>query len=100
MKVMSAIGRAIKRFLLWLFMVAVMVVLLVGGVTLFFYQQAGSDDLPKTTVSFGEVELAVNGFDFTIPILGGITHKQYSQPEDLTVQDLGSFSAQPTFSFS
>lgn len=100
MKVMSAIGRAIKRFFLWLFMVAVMVVLLVGGVTLFFYQQAGSDDLPQTTVSFGGTALSLNGFDFTIPILGGITHKEYSQPEDLTVQDLGSFTTQPAFSFS
>lgn len=96
MRFLKAVGRAIRRFFLWLLMVALMVVLLVGGVTLFFYQNTGEKNLPPSQSSFGGVELQVNGYHWTLPVLGGVTQKELVKPEDLTVQDLGTFVQQPT----
>ena len=95
MRFFRALGRGLARFGLWLLMVLAMVVLLVGGTALFFYQQADEGDLPASGVSFGGTELTVNGYDWTLPVLGGITEKQIARPGDLTVEDLGSFSSRP-----
>lgn len=95
MKFFRALGRGLARLGLWLLMVLAMVVLLVGGAALFFYQKADESDLPGADASFGGVQLTVNGYDWTLPVLGGLTKKQLSQAGDLTVQELGSFSSQP-----
>ncbi len=95
MKFRKKMSRAISRFFLWLFMVVLATVVLVGGVTLFFYQKAGVQTLPSAQAFLNDVELQVNGYQWTVPILGGVTQKNLTQTEDLTMQDLGTFDKQP-----
>ncbi len=95
MKFRKKMGRAIARFFLWLFLVILATALLVGGVTLFFYQRVGEQNLPDAKVLVNETPLDINGYQWSIPILGGLTQKQLAKAEDLTVQDLGTFDTQP-----
>ena len=81
-----------RRFLLWLVMVAATLALILGGSAAFFYTQAGSADLPQQPVVFGGAELEPNGWDWSVPVLGGKLTKQVQSPTNLSVQHLGTFS--------
>ena len=78
-----------KKLLLWLLMVALFVAVLLGGVFGAAYFLAGEDSLPAETVSFGGVELENSGYEWEVPIFGGILYKNYYRPANLTVQQLG-----------
>lgn len=81
-----------RRFLLWLVMVAATLALILGGSAAFFYTQAGPADLPQQPVAFGGAELEPNGWDWSVPVLGGRLTKQVQSPTNLSVQHLGTFS--------
>ena len=81
-----------RRFLLWLVMVAATLALILGGSAAFFYTQAGPADLPQQPVAFGGTELEPNGWDWSVPVLGGRLTKQVQSPTNLSVQHLGTFS--------
>lgn len=83
-----------KKLLLWMLMVASFVVILVGGVVLAFYSFAGESDLPEETASFGGVVLQNIGYDWDVPILGGVLNKHFYEPTTLSVQKLGTFEDQ------
>lgn len=78
-----------KKLLLWLVMVVLMVALLLGGTLAVLYSMAGEKDMPQTNPTFMETELTPNGYEWQIPVLGGILHKEFTQPTNLTVQKLG-----------
>lgn len=80
-----------KRLLLWVLMVALFVVILLGGVAAAFYAFAGEGDLPEETASFGGVTLQNVGYEWEVPILGGVLNKHFYEPSTLTVQKLGAF---------
>ena len=100
MAVLKKIVRALGKLFLWLFMVLCMVIILVGSVTLFFYYQTQEQSLPPSEYWFADIPLKTNGYQWSIPILGGIIHKQFLQPQDLTVQDLGRLEEQPKLKLS
>lgn len=81
-----------RRFLLWVVMVIVMVAVLLGGTAGVLYTMVGEDDLPQGHVSFGEVTLEPNGWEWQVPVLGGVVEKTYQSPTNLTVQKLGTFT--------
>lgn len=100
MTILKKIAKAFGKLFLWLFMVFCMVIILVGSVTLFFYSQTKEQSLPPSEYSFADIPLQTNGYQWSIPILGGIIHKEFLQPQDLTVQDLGTLQEQPTLKLS
>ena len=81
-----------RKFLLWLVMVALMVALILGGTAAFLYSRIGEKDLPQEPVTFGETALEPNGWDWVIPVLGDSVNKTYQSPTNLTVQKLGTFT--------
>ena len=81
-----------RKFLLWLVMVALMVALILGGTAAFLYSRIGEKDLPQEPVTFGETALEPNGWDWVIPVLGDSVNKTYQSPTNLTVQKLGIFT--------
>lgn len=90
MRFWKAVGRGVLRLLGWVLMVALMLALLIGGATAYFYSQTGEDDLPGGEVSLGGAALEVNGLDWRVPVVGGV-EKRIVRPETLEVQDLGRF---------
>lgn len=85
-----------RKILLWLVMVVLMVTLLLGGTGWFLYSATGANTLPQEPVTFGEITLEPNGYDWQVPVLGGIVQKQFDSPTNLTVQNLGNFVEPPT----
>lgn len=81
-----------RRFLLWLVMVAATLALILGSSVGYFYSRAGAADLPQQPVVFGGAELTSNGWDWTVPVLGDRLSKQVQSPTNLSVQHLGTFS--------
>ena len=78
-----------KKLLLWLLMVALFVALLLGGVVGAAYFMTSESSLPEESVSFGGATLENSGYQWDVPILGGVLYKTYYQPANLTVQQLG-----------
>ena len=81
-----------RKLLLWLVMVVVMVAVILGGTAAFLYSRSGEDALPQEAVTFGEVALEPNGWDWTVPVLGDAVNKKYQSLTNLTVQKLGTFT--------
>lgn len=80
-----------KRLLLWLLMVVVFVALLLGGTVGAFYYMTGEDDMPEENVTFGGVALQNVGYEWKVPIFGGVIYKSFYSPATLTEQKLGDF---------
>ena len=78
-----------RRFLLWILMVTLLVLLLVGGVLGFLYWQTDEADLPAEQASLGSTALVPNGHDWSLPVMGGVLHRQFSDSPSLGAQDLG-----------
>lgn len=81
-----------RKLLLWLVMVVLMVALILGGTAAFLYSRTGEDSLPQEPVTFGELALEPNGWDWVVPVLGDSVNKTYQSPTNLTVQQLGTFT--------
>ena len=81
-----------RKLLLWLVMVVVMVAVILGGAAAFLYSRTGEDSLPQEAVTFGEVTLEPNGWDWGVPVLGDAVNKKYQSLTNLTVQKLGTFT--------
>ena len=81
-----------RKLLLWLVMVIVMVALILGGTAAFLYSRTGEDSLPQEAVTFGDVTLEPNGWDWVVPVLGDSVNKTYQSLTNLTVQKLGTFT--------
>ena len=68
-----------KRALLWLLMVLVFTALVLGGALGFFYFSTGEDDLPASGVTFaGQLLTMPAGFDWKLPVLGGVLWREFS----------------------
>ncbi|MBQ8648301.1 MAG: peptidoglycan DD-metalloendopeptidase family protein [Oscillospiraceae bacterium] len=87
MKVLRAVG----KLCLWIIMVAVMTALLVGGVLAFLYSRAGQEDLPADPVTFEGQTLENVGYDWAVPILGGVIEREFQLSPGLALQELGTF---------
>ena len=87
-----------KKLLLWLLMVVLFVALILGGAVGAVYFSINEEDLPAETASFGGVTLENVGYEWDVPIFGGILYKNYYEPTTLSVQDLGDFgNTRPEF---
>lgn len=82
-----------KKVLLWLVMVLFFLALILGGTIGAMYYMVGEDDLPAASLPFAETELTPTGYEWSLPVLGGVLSKDYAQPTNLTVQKLGSLGA-------
>lgn len=80
-----------KKLLLWLLMVALFLALILGGSIGAMYMMAGKGDLPQDAVTLGGIPLETIGYDWSVPVLGGVVDKHLQQPTNLTVQKLGDF---------
>ena len=80
-----------KKLLLWLLMVVLFVAVLLGGAVGVVFASISEEDLPAETAAFGGVTLENAGYEWDVPIFGGIFYKNYYQPANLSVQDLGDF---------
>lgn len=80
-----------KKLILWLFMVVLFVAALLGGSIGAFYFMIGEDDLPEQTASFGGVTLENAGYEWDVPVFGGVVSRHFYQPSTLSVQKLGDF---------
>lgn len=78
-----------KKLLLWLLMVVLFVAVLLGGTVGAFYAMTDEGDLPAEEIAFGGVALQNAGYEWDVPVLGGVLYKHYYQPANLTVQRLG-----------
>ncbi|HJB68049.1 MAG TPA: M23 family metallopeptidase [Candidatus Fournierella excrementigallinarum] len=68
-----------KRALLWLLMVLVFTALVLGGALGFFYYSTDADDLPASGVTFaGQLLTMPAGFDWKLPVLGGVLWREFS----------------------
>lgn len=72
---MKAFLRGVGRILAWLLLVAVLTGVLVGGVLAFFYSRTGEDKLPQDPVTYGGQALENVGYDWKVPVLGGVLHQ-------------------------
>lgn len=81
--------RILKRILLWLLLVAVLVVLLVGGVVAWSYYHTDPTAFTPPAVSVGGRSLAVNGYTWNVPVMGGLLYKSSEAPATLQTQELG-----------
>jgi biotin carboxyl carrier protein len=78
-----------KKLLLWILMVVLFVALLLGGSFLALYMMTGTSALPDEAVTLGSVTLQNSGYDWQVPILGGVVEKKFYSAPTLTVQKLG-----------
>ena len=88
---MKAFLRGVGRILAWLLLVAVLTGVLVGGVLAFFYSRTGEDKLPQDPVTYGGQALENVGYDWKVPVLGGVLHRRFQLSPGLALQDLGTF---------
>ena len=85
-----------KRFLLWLVGVVLGVVLLLAAVMGVSYAFVTQGSCPDGSVQFGGEALAVNGYCWQVPLIGGRLDKVFNEPSTLTVQKLGTvYDAHP-----
>ncbi len=77
-------ARAVRRFVLWLFLVALFTCALLAGALGFFWWRAGEEALPRGGVSLAGQDLgAPAGYDWQVPVLGGVLWRQHSRSPDL-----------------
>ena len=81
--------RVLKRIFLWLLLVAVLVVLLVGGVVAWSYYKTDAAAFELPAVNVGGTSLAVNGYTWNVPVMGGLLYKSSEAPATLQAQELG-----------
>ncbi|MEG1931834.1 MAG: M23 family metallopeptidase, partial [Pygmaiobacter sp.] len=68
--------------LLWLVMVLVFIVLLVGGTGYYFYAQETMEFSNIPEIKVGEVAVSASGFDYNLPVLGGVFYKHTAAVRD------------------
>ena len=81
--------RVLKKILLWLLLVAVLVVLIVGGVVAWSYHNTDAAAFDAPAVRVGGTGLAVNGYTWNVPVMGGLLYKSSEAPATLQAQELG-----------
>lgn len=81
--------RVLKRILLWLLLVAVLVGLIVGGAVAWSYSKTDAAAFEPPAVSVGGTALAVNGYTWNAPVMGGLLYKSSEAPATLQAQELG-----------
>ena len=79
-----------KKFLTWLTMVALFVVLVVAGTVGFLYSRVTEAYLPVQGASFAGQTLTPNGYSWGVPVLGGVVWRTFQQSVTADVQDLGA----------
>mgnify|MGYP000603446538 CR=1 FL=1 len=66
-----------KRFFLWLLMVALFTGAIVGGSLAFLYYHITEDDLPEKAITLAGQTLDEQvGYHWTVPILGGMVWRE------------------------
>ena len=83
--------RVLKKILLWLLLVAVLAALIVGGAVAWFYYNTDPEAFDAPAVTAGGTALAVNGYEWNAPVMGGVLFKSASAPATLETQDLGTW---------
>ena len=83
--------RVLKKILLWLLLVAVLAALIVGGAVAWFYYNTDPEAFDAPAVTAGGTALAVNGYEWNAPVMGGVLFKSASGPATLETQDLGTW---------
>ena len=81
--------RVLKKILLWLLLVAVLTVLIVGGAVAWSYHNTDAAAFDPPAVSAGGQSLAVNGYTWNVPVMGGLLYKSSEAPATLQAQELG-----------
>ena len=72
--------RVLKKILLWLLLVAVLAALIVGGAVAWFYYNTDPEAFDAPAVTAGGTALAVNGYEWNAPVMGGVLFKSASAP--------------------
>ena len=75
--------RVLKKILLWLLLVAVLAALIVGGAVAWFYYNTDPEAFDAPAVTAGGTALAVNGYEWNAPVMGGVLFKSASAPATL-----------------
>lgn len=83
-----------KKLILWLLMVVLFVAVLLGGTVGAIYYMTDEGDMPAETATFGGVALENVGYEWDVPVLGGVVYKNYYEPSTLTVQQLGDLGSE------
>ncbi len=88
-----------KSILTFFISVILGVVLFFGAVIGMSSSLVGEGSLPDATeITFEGLELTVNGYDWHLPLIGGVVDKVMDSASDLSVQKLGTVNTvQPTF---
>ena len=68
--------RVLKKILLWLLLVAVLAALIVGGAVAWFYYNTDPEAFDAPAVTAGGTALAVNGYEWNAPVMGGVLFKK------------------------
>ena len=71
--------RVLKKILLWLLLVAVLAALIVGGAVAWFYYNTDPEAFDAPAVTAGGTALAVNGYEWNAPVMGGVLFKSASR---------------------
>ena len=78
-----------KRALLWLLMVLLFTALVLGGALGFFYYSTDEKDLPAGTVTLaGQPLTEVAGYQWELPVLGGVLWREFSLSPSLASVEL------------
>ena len=83
--------RVLEKIRLWLLLVAVLAALIVGGAVAWFYYNTDPEAFDAPAVTAGGTALAVNGYEWNAPVMGGVLFKSASAPATLETQDLGTW---------
>lgn len=81
--------RVLKKIFLWLLLVAVLAALIVGGVVAWSYYRTDAAAFEAPAVRVGDTTLAVNGYTWNAPVMGGLLYKSSEAPATLHTQELG-----------
>ena len=85
--------RVLKKILLWLLLVAVLAALIVGGAVAWFYYNTDPEAFDAPAVTAGGTALAVNGYEWNAPVMGGVLFKSASAPASSSAFARSSTSA-------
>ncbi|WP_418666098.1 murein hydrolase activator EnvC family protein [Allofournierella sp.] len=82
-----------RRFVLWLLLVALFTCALLAGALGFFWWRADESALPRGGVSLAGQDLgAPAGYDWQVPVLGGVLWRRHSRSPDLNYQRLAGLT--------
>lgn len=81
--------RILKKIALWLLLVLVLIALIVGGVIAWSYHNTDASAFDAPAVRVGGTDLAVNGYIWNAPVMGGLLYKSSEASATLEAQDLG-----------